>query len=293
MLIQRIGTLEVCKIFEMEQSLPMGMAFTDVTLDDLEQLRPWYTDKFIGKTPQESQVNLSVHTFLVRCRGRNILIDTCNGNHKPRAVPFAHQLNIPYLERLASAGLTPADVDVVLCTHLHGDHVGWNTQLRDGRWVPTFPNARYFFTQPDVEYFGRHLDDPFHGPPFTDSVLPIIEAGQANIVETNHIVDVELGEGIWLEGAPGHSPGSCIIHAHSKGARGIFSGDVFHHPIELVRPSMHFFADFDAPQAARTRREIFDAYVDTDTIFFPAHFADPTAGFITTRGNGFAYRFVD
>src|SRR5580658_298321 len=224
MQVQQIGSLEVHKVLELEQPAPMTMAFPDLRAEDLQQLSAWYTDRYLTADPQTSQINLSIHSFVVRCRGRNILIDACNGNDKQRTIPCAHKLQTPYLERLAAAGFRPADIHLVLCTHLHGDHVGWNTQLRNGRWVPTFPNARYVFTRPDVEHFGGGDAEPFHVEAYVDSVLPIIEADQAHIVETEQSIYAELDEGIWLSPAPGHSPGSCLIHARSANAYGIFSG---------------------------------------------------------------------
>jgi len=292
MLVQRIGALEVHKVLEMEQAAPMTMGFPDVTAADLERLRGWYSDPYLTSDPQTAQMNLSIHSFVVRCGGRNILIDTCNGNHKTRTIAFAHMLDTPWLERLAAAGFAPEDIDLVLCTHLHGDHVGWNTRLRDGRWVPTFPNARYVFTRPDVEFFGQHGEQPFHGEAYADSVLPIIEAGQAHIVETDHSVYMELEEGVWLSPAPGHSPGSCLIHARSAAAQGIFSGDLFHHPVELVRPAMPFFADHDPVLTAETRTRVFEAYADTGVRFFPAHFAEPTVGLVRAHQGAFRFEFV-
>jgi len=293
MQVQRLGALEVHKVLELEVALPIRMALPDVTAEDLRRLRAWYTDAHLTSDPLTAQMNLSTHSFVVRCRGRNILIDTCNGNGKSRTITFAHMLETPYLERLATAGFAPEDIHLVLCTHLHGDHVGWNTRLRDGRWVPTFPNARYVFTRPDVEYFKGPGVEPYHAEAYVDSVSPIIEAGQAQIVPTEHSVYAQLDEGVWLSPAPGHSPGSCLIHAKSAGAHGIFSGDVFHHPVELVRPRMSFFADYDAALTAQTRTQLFEDYADTDVRFFPAHFVDPTAGFIRAHGDGFRYQFVD
>jgi len=288
----KLGALQILKVLEMEQAAPMTFGFPDATAEDLAKLQTWYTDAFVTPDPKTAQMNLSVHSFVVTCRGRNILIDACNGNHKQRSIPSMNMLETPYLERLAEAGFKPEDIHLVLCTHLHGDHVGWNTRLRDGRWVPTFPNARYVFTRPDVEYFGTHSEEPFHGEAYADSVLPVIEAGQAHIVDTTHSVYAELDEGIWLTPAPGHSPGSCLIHARSSGTHGIFSGDLFHHPIELVRPTMAFFADFDAALTGQTRRQVFEEYADTDVRFFPAHFSDPTAGRIRTDKDAFRYEFL-
>jgi glyoxylase-like metal-dependent hydrolase (beta-lactamase superfamily II) len=264
-----------------------------VTPADLATLRPWYADEFMGPDLDSTRINLSVHSFVLRSAHRNILIDTCNGNDKTRVIPFANMLNIDYLGGLARAGLAPGDIEVVMCTHLHCDHVGWNTRLSDGRWVPAFPNARYLFARPDVEYFAAHPEDGIHGPAFADSVFPVIEAGLADLVETDHVVEKELDDGIWLEGAPGHSPGCCVIHARSAGEHAIFSGDVFHHPIQLAQPELHFLGDMDAAAAVRTRRRLFETYADSGTVFYPAHFTAPTVGRIQSASTGFRYRFID
>src|SRR5437867_1114800 len=175
--------------------------------------------------PVSGNLIFPMQSYLVRTRHHTILVDTCVGDHKKRQRPSWNMTTSgKFLADLAAAGVRPDAVDYVLCTHLHGDHVGWNTELRDGRWVPTFPNARYVFTRPDVEFFSSYKEEPFHAEAFADSVLPIIEAGQANIVPTDQPIYVELDEGIWLTPAPGHSPGSCLIHARSAGAHGIFSG---------------------------------------------------------------------
>ena len=225
--------------------------------------------------------------------GLNILIDTCNGNDKNRIVPFADKLQTDYLERLEASGVKPEEIDIVLCTHLHCDHVGWNTKLVDGKWVPTFPNARYLFTRKDYEFFAAGNGHELHKDGYIDSVLPIVEAGLADIVESDHIVDREKGVGVWMVDAHGHSVGNCIVYAQDEGPLAVFSGDCFHHPLLLVRPTLKFFADDDPDQAVLTRCAILEKHADTDDVIFPAHFSGNSAGFIEKDGEGYRFKFLE
>jgi glyoxylase-like metal-dependent hydrolase (beta-lactamase superfamily II) len=223
-------------------------------------------------------MRISVHSFVLRAGGRNILIDTCCGNDKKRSLPPVNMQHWPYLENLARAGLRPEDIDLVMCTHLHFDHVGWNTQLRDGMWVPTFPKARYLFGRRDFEFFSSQRHEALHREAFDDSVAPILDAGLAELVDADSRIPLEIGDGISLEDASGHSPGNLCVIAECGGTRAIFSGDCFHHPIQLVRPDAAFFADENPIQASATRRRLLERYADSDAIFFPAHFTGATAG---------------
>jgi glyoxylase-like metal-dependent hydrolase (beta-lactamase superfamily II) len=197
-------------------------------------------------------------------------------------------LSNDYLGNLASLGLTPEDIDVVLCTHLHTDHVGWNTRLSNGSWVPTFPNARYLMSELDVEYYGGlaadHPQYMFTREAYDDSVVPVLDSGQAELVATDHVVTGEVGNGVWMEGAPGHTPGSMLIHAQSGGAadkHAIFSGDVFHHPVQIQDP------------AVKMRREFIATYADEPAIVLAAHFPDPTAGRIIRHDRGATFAFLE
>ena len=176
----------------------------------------------------------SLHSWVIRTKHHTILIDTCAGNHKERpSMPRFHMLDRPYLANLKAAGVDPAKVDFVLCTHLHIDHVGWNTRLDNGRWVPTFPNAKYVFSKVDRDYFnadGGVGGKSGEGPKiWADSILPVIASGQAMAVDMTH----KLGDGLLIEPAPGHSPGHVVLRAQSKGEEALFVGDVLHHPMQI------------------------------------------------------------
>ena len=284
-----LGGITIDKVFEMQADMPIRMAFSDLSREDLAGLRRWYDSDELTDDPETALIRISVHSYVLRSGGMNILVDSCNGNDKTRSVPFAHQLNTPYLELLAAQGLRPQDINLVLCTHLHGDHVGWNTRLENGRWVPTFPNARYLFTRRDHDFYATQQHEALHREAYDDSILPVISAGLADLVDADHLVQHQIGDGVWLQPAHGHSPGSVTIHAQRGGREAVFSGDAFHHPVQLVRPSMHFFADEDPVEAAQTRARLFDLHADADTVIFPAHFPGRSAGQI--RRDGSAYRF--
>ena len=171
--------------------------------------------------------------------------------------PFWHMLNTPYLERLAAAGARADEIDLVMCTHLHHDHVGWNTINRDGKWVPTFPNARYVFSKPDVDYFSGIDADPNEGPAelgtFRECVVPILDAGKADIISGGA---TRLNDFIEIAPAPGHAPGHVVFKLESKRERGVFIGDVLHHLMQVHYPDWNFPKNSDAAQAIESRRRV-------------------------------------
>jgi glyoxylase-like metal-dependent hydrolase (beta-lactamase superfamily II) len=289
-----LGRLSVARVYEGDAVIPLSVALPSVTAQDMARLKSWYWDPHLADTPAEAGVRISVHSFVVRVDGRNILIDTCCGNHKQRSLPPVSMQNWPYLENLARTGLQPEDIDVVMCTHLHFDHVGWNTQLKDGSWVPTFPNARYLFGKRDFEFFSKQRHEALHREAFDDSVAPILDAGLADLVDTDSRVHREIGDGIWLADVSGHSPGNLCVLAECGGSRAIFSGDCFHHPIQIVRPDAGFFADENPEQASATRQRLLNEYADKDAIFFPAHFTGATAGRVErVDGSQLRFRFLE
>ncbi|SOY97463.1 Beta-lactamase [Cupriavidus taiwanensis] len=247
--------------------------------------------------PQTLQLCISFHSYLIRSGGRNILVDTCNGNHKhrPRAL-WQHQLaSDTYLRSLAAFGLTPDDIDVVLCTHLHTDHVGWNTRMDNGRWVPTFPNARYLFSRQEFEHFlelhSSQPDLPVSQGSFADSVLPVVESGLAELVDFDHFVDGDLSHGTWIEDTSGHTPGHISVHVKGGGNEAIMTGDVFHHPIVFNEPSLKNTGDWRPDLAMRTRQRLMARCVDAPVTLLSMHFPSPTAGRLHSHHEGFRFQF--
>ena len=289
----RLGQMSVFKLFEMESGPPMSVILPEISAEDLAHLATWYTDDTLGPTLQQSAFMMSMHSYVLRAGGRNILIDACNGNDKRRSIPDVDRVQTPYLANLAALGLTTADIDVVLCTHLHFDHVGWNTRLQGGKWVPTFANARYLFSRRDFEYFGKQELEDAHLRAFRDSVLPVYEAGRAELVEADIEVHREVSERVWLEPAFGHSPGNFSVLAAGGGQQAIFWGDVVHHPIQMIRPEVTPSFDGDPEQARATRLRTLARAADEELVCFPAHFRDPSAGRVLRAGDRYRYRFLD
>jgi glyoxylase-like metal-dependent hydrolase (beta-lactamase superfamily II) len=288
-----LGRLSVARVYECDAVIPLAMALPDVTAGDLARLRTWYWDADLADAPGQSGMRISVHSYVLRVDDRKILIDTCCGNDKQRTLPNVNNQQFPYLENLQRAGLRPEDIDLVMCTHLHFDHVGWNTRLQDGSWVPTFPNARYLFGGRDLDFYSKQRHEADHRAAFEDSVAPILDAGLADIVDQDTRIHREIGDGIWLADASGHSPGNLCVIAECGGERAIFSGDCFHHPVQIVRPDAAFFADEDPRQASATRHRLLESYANKDVIFFPAHFTGGTAGRVERERDGqLMFRFV-
>ena len=239
--------------------------------------------------PTSGRLVMSVHSWIVRTCHHTVLIDTCIGNGKCRpGMPSADRLDLPWLERLAAKGLTPESIDYVMCTHLHVDHVGWNTRLRDGRWVPTFPNARYLFARREFERWnpqGRPADGQGQDAVFNDSVLPCVEAGLVTLVEDGYTLDDELT----VEAAPGHTTGHTIIRAKSGERTGLFTGDCMHTPLQVAYPDVNSVTCEDPVAAKHTRRKVLSEAAERGHLLLPAHFPPPFVGTVSERGDRFEY----
>ncbi len=285
-----IGAATVTRIEESyEPNFAAATFFPDWRPEVVEQHRDWLVPEHYD--PSSGFLKLSVHSWLVRVDGRNVLIDACVGGQKSRPHrPKWHLKNFPYLERLADAGLKPEQIDMVMCTHLHMDHVGWFTRLDSGRWVPTFKNARHVFSQADYDHFLAVDRDPEKGPAnagsFRDSVLPVVEAGLAQPVPSTHAIDEHLS----LSPAPGHTPGTVVIRLSSRGDAALFSGDIVHHVIQVYHPDWNSFACLDAVNARASRRKLLEQAAGTGALVMPAHIGAPFAMRVDAKGEGFVPR---
>ena len=290
-----LGRMRISKVFEMESPTPMPMQLPGVSSADLQRLLTWYDpgDDEIVLEPEDCGMTFSVHSFVIEIDGQTILVDTCDGNHKNRLVDAVHQLDTDYLGNLRRAGFEPGDIDLVMCTHLHFDHVGWNTRLENGKWVPTFPNAKYLFGRKDYEYFQNSpAGEEAHHESFVDSIVPVMDAGQGIIVDEDHVAHREIGDGVWMEPAFGHSPGCCTVHGQAGGAEAIFWGDVIHHPVQLIRYDLPFSFDTDPVAASATRQRVMKRAAEEDLMCFPAHFRGTSAGHVRTDGDAYRYEWV-
>ena len=283
-----LGDITIVPIVEQQAPLFKPSDFfpglTDVIL---EENRAWLEPAFID--PASGKLILCVQSFLVRTPHHNILIDSCVGNHKPRlSRPFWHMMNGDRFEKgLAATGLTVDDIDYVMCTHLHVDHVGWNTRLENGRWVPTFPKARYVMADRELAFWTeKERGDPAGFPWITDSVLPIIEAKRAQIVKSDYALD----ETTQFIPTPGHTIDHFSVLVGRPGHDALITGDMIHSPIQARYPELGMRADHDSHQAGETRRTIFDRFCDSPTVMCAAHFPSPSTGRVRRWDNG--YKFV-
>lgn len=285
-----IGGATVTRVEETyEPNFEAVKFFADWSADAVAPHRAWLDGPHWD--PVRGMLKLSVHSWLVKMGGRTVLIDACVGNDKERPLrPLWHRLKTPYLDRLAAAGVTPEQVDFVMCTHLHNDHVGWNTRLEDGRWVPTFPKARYIFSRRDYEHF-RAVDpakQPGNAAAFKDSVAPVVEAGLVDLVPEAHTLDEHLS----ILPAPGHTPGTAFIVLQSRGASAVFCGDIVHHAIQLHHPEWNSFACEDAVNARASRRKVLEYCAGHGALLMPAHFGAPFVCHVDVKGDAFAPRFA-
>ncbi|MEE9279539.1 MAG: MBL fold metallo-hydrolase [Myxococcota bacterium] len=274
----KIGDVTITQVVELETASIGRMVLPQAT-PELVRAIPWLSPHFIDG---EGQLLFSVHALVVDSQDRRIVVDTCLGNDKERTFREWSRLSGPFLQDLAEAGAPRESVDLVLCTHLHVDHVGWNTMWVDGRWVPTFPNARYLFARKEWEYWKDEPED--FGPVVTDSVRPIVEGGLADLVEMDH----KLNDEVWLEPTPGHTPGHVSVRIRSAGEDAVITGDMIHHPCQIANPDWSSAVDFDQEQSRVTRSEFLRRYAGQPVLVIGTHFVAPTAGRIVRDGD--AYR---
>jgi glyoxylase-like metal-dependent hydrolase (beta-lactamase superfamily II) len=235
------------------------------------------------------RVTLKTHLWVVEIGGLTIVVDTGIGNGKTR--PFSalfDKLDNPVLERFEAAGFRREQVDHVLLTHLHVDHVGWNTHWQNDRWTPVFPNATYVFGQRECDYFATPEGEP-RRMVFEDSLLPVIEAGQARVVADE---GEEILDGIRFLPTPGHSIGHMAIEIRSRGQTALFSGDVMHSPLQVYRPQWNSTFCLDQPQARASRQSLLEHAATTGAIVFPAHFPETSCGTVHEGPRGFEWRYL-
>ena len=281
-----IGSITVHRIIEQEAALFDALQFfPTLTRELIDENRGWLQPRFIDPA---GKVMLCVQSYLLETPHHHILIDTCVGNHKQRpARPFWHLMNSDRYERsLAAAGFGVDDIDFVMCTHMHVDHVGWNTRLENGRWVPTFPKARYVFADRELEFWTRRQkDNPEACPWVEDSVLPIVAADRAEIVTSAHV----LNDLVTLIPTPGHTIDHYSVHVGRPGADAVVTGDMIHSPLQARYPEIGMMTDYDSQQAARSRRTLFERFCEAPTLMCTAHFPSPSVGRFVRRKEAFDF----
>ena len=279
----RIGRVTVTKIVELEVTGGSRFILPQATYEEIlpiAWLRPHFAD-------ERGRLKMSIHALVVATPERRILVDTCLGNDKEnRRIPGWNNLQGPFLADLARAGHARQSIDTVLCTHLHVDHVGWNTMLVDGKWRPTFPRARYLMGRVEFAHWRARHDRDDMAAVFADSVLPIHDAGLAELVETDHRICDEVS----LVATPGHTPGHISVRIASGGEEALITGDFMHHPCQIARPGWSSAADSDPEEARHTRLRMLAELCGRPVLVIGTHFAGATAGRIVRDGN--AYRLA-
>ncbi len=291
----QIGNAKITRIEEMIGPLfdPVTF-FPDFDPNAFEEHRDWLYPNHVDE--RTGRIIASMHSWLIETSHHKILIDTCIGNDKPR-MPYRnwHEMQTPWLKNLSAAGVSPEDIDFVMCTHLHVDHVGWNTRLENGQWVPTFPNAKYLFAKAEYEFWQQERSAPspdeFHGvnnQVFDDSVVPILHLAELIEGETEVIADL-----LSIKPAPGHTPGSIAIEVSDQRSLGVFTGDICHHPIQVVKPSWNS-AFCELPDQARsTRLDILRRCHDEQALMLPAHFGPGFACRVHASDSAYDLAFED
>jgi glyoxylase-like metal-dependent hydrolase (beta-lactamase superfamily II) len=281
MLSWQIGDVRVTRLQEQEPIWPGTMITSNATTDNVlhegEWLKPFVDER--------GRIRLSIHSLLVESEGHRIVVDTCVGNNKNRpGFKEWSNLQLPFLQEFEKS-FARDSIDTVVCTHLHLDHVGWNTTLDSGKWVPTFPKARYLMTQPEWDYWNKFEGNPDFKNPIDDSVRPVIDAKLADLVQPNHRLTGE----VWLESTPGHTPGHVSVRISSRGENAVITGDMIHHPIQIAHPDWICEFDNNPPQASQTRKSFVARYCDSGVKVLGTHFAGTTAGNIARRSGEFCF----
>lgn len=297
----QVGNIKVSIIREVLQEIdPAGLYPNHYTPEAMAAHRNWLEPHFLNES---GHVPLSIHAFVLESDGQTIMVDTCLGNRPIAGIDMLSNLGDGFLNTLGASGYTPDSFDTVICTHLHFDHVGWNTVLRDGQWVPTFSKARYLFAKQEYQHWKKEYDSPPAGDSvlssdtsvsamassyastFGDAVVPVLDSGQADLVETSHRITSEIR----LEPTPGHTPGHVSVVLESAGSKAVITGDMVHHPVQFAEPDWVMSADGDPVLATETRRAFAQRYGDTDTLILGTHFAGPACGHLRKKADSWEF----
>ncbi|HEY6455590.1 MAG TPA: MBL fold metallo-hydrolase [Steroidobacteraceae bacterium] len=277
----KVGQVEITRLVEVwKWEDDIWMVLED-SKPAIVATQPWLLPHHA--TP-EGRMFINFQAFVVKAGKRRIMIDTCIGADRERQFPVFTQMRTTFMQDLASLGIAANDIDTVLCTHLHFDHVGWNTQLVDGRWVPTFPKARYLFSRKEYDHWQKLRDTGgYHGiNHLSDAVDPVIEAGLVDFIPHDHAISEEIR----LLPTPGHTPGHVSVYINSQGEQAVITGDLMHHPIQVAMPEHPATFDMDKPAGAKTRVEFVNRFREKPVLVIGSHFADPGAGYIVRNGAG-------
>jgi len=275
----QIGNIKITRVIEMEVAGGTKFILPQATPERILDM-PWLIPHFADS---EGKLVMSIHALVVETPNNKMIIDTCIGNDKQRSIPTWTNLKLPFLEDLQDAGYDRHEIDMVMCTHLHVDHVGWNTMLVGDEWLPTFPNARYLIGRKEYEYWDTADPGELNGGVMDDSVRPIFNAGLVDLVEMDH----QVCEEIRFEPTTGHTPGHVSIHIESEGEEALITGDCIHHPCQIEKIEWASSADYDQEASTATRHQLMAKYADKDILIIGTHFATPTAGHLKSNGENY------
>jgi glyoxylase-like metal-dependent hydrolase (beta-lactamase superfamily II) len=284
----KLGEMTVHRIIEMECGFTPALEFLPKLMPErLDESRGWMRNPLA--LDDQDRLVLCFQSYIVRTGRHTILVDSCIGNDKDRPLrPIWHKkTDTVFMQGLAEVGLTVADIDFVLCTHLHVDHVGWNTRLENGRWVPTFPNARYLFSKKELDFWLAE-NDKTTVPPILDSVIPIVEAKRCDLVSSDH----SLSDVVSLIPTPGHTIDHYAVTLGKGGRDAVITGDLIHTPLQAKWTDLAMRIDYDPVQSSATRRKFLETFCDTDTQCCFAHFPSPSRGYIKRWGDGFKCEYI-
>ena len=276
MLQSKIGDIKITQLIEITDGSGALQVLPDATPENLDTI-PWLKPNFVSP---EGNLIMNIQMMIIETPDQKMVVDTCIGNDKALNMEGWANLQLPFLDDLKDLGHDPDSIDKVICTHLHVDHVGWNTRKVGDKWVPTFPNARYVMVEEEFDFWQSLEEDPF-GDVFGESVKPVVDAGQADMVAADH----EVADGVFFESTPGHTPGHVSVHIKSQGEEAIISGDIMHHPCQIARPDWVTPFDADSPAACATRKQFLERYADKPVLVLGTHFANPVGGHIVRDGD--------
>ena len=281
MLNWQVGKVKITSVVEVVIPFPDGRLISQATPQALKA-SPWLFPHFVQET---DTLMACVQALLVEAPGLRLLVDSCIGNDKPRGLTGGTSLATPFLQHLDDAGWSRDRVNAVLCTHLHVDHVGWNTMCVDGKWVPTFPKARYLVGKHEFEHW-RNEGDEEQRTIFADSVQPIFDAGLVDLVATDHRISPEIR----LRATPGHTPGHVSVMIESEGHKAVITGDIAHHPCQMAHPDWTTTYDSDSQAATATRAKLFAEWADQPILVIGTHYVAPTAGYVKRDGAAYSFK---
>ena len=275
----KIGDATITRVVELEAEMPLAEFLPQATPEAVQPHEEWLRPHFLEG--DGTKIKLSIHALIIESGGQRIIVDTCVGEKQIPGFEFLSPTSFDFLDKLSDAGFPRESIDCVLCTHLHFDHVGWNTMRVGDRWEPTFPNARYLFAREEWDFWRSEEEKPFTST-LGDTVRCVIDAGLADLVETDH----KLNDEVRLEATPGHTPGHVSVQIESQGQRAMITGDLIHHPIQWAEPAWGISADTDPQQAEETRRRLIREHADSSLLVIGTHYPAPTAGHLRLREGG-------